>query len=124
MMNSEFAIDVDIGLSDANKYLSSKYFYDDKGSYLFQQIMELPEYYLTRAELNIFQTKSLEILKKILLPKVIALKGLPFLYQLLGRVQLILYLILFKFRSGNKNHSLRLVSFFKLLVLRVRILFI
>lgn len=64
-MNKEFAIDVDMGFSDEKKYLSSKYFYDDKGSYLFQQIMELPEYYLTRAELNIFQTKSLEILKKI-----------------------------------------------------------
>ena len=64
-MNSEFAIDVDMGFSDEKKYLSSKYFYDDKGSYLFQKIMELPEYYLTRAELNIFETKSLEILKKI-----------------------------------------------------------
>jgi dimethylhistidine N-methyltransferase len=64
-MNSEFAIDVDKGFSDEKKYLSSKYFYDDQGSFLFQQIMELPEYYLTRAELNIFQTKSLEILKKI-----------------------------------------------------------
>ena len=64
-MNSEFAIDVDMGLSDANKYLSSKYFYDDKGIYLFQQIMELPEYYLTSAELNIFQTRSLDILDKI-----------------------------------------------------------
>ena len=64
-MNSEFAIDVDRGLSDNKKYLSSKYFYDDKGSLLFQQIMELPEYYLTRAELNIFQTRSLDILAKI-----------------------------------------------------------
>ena len=65
MMNSEFANDVDMGFSDEKKYLSSKYFYDDRGSFLFQQIMELPEYYLTRAELDIFQTKSLDILKKI-----------------------------------------------------------
>jgi dimethylhistidine N-methyltransferase len=64
-MNSEFAIDVDMGFSDKRKFLSSKYFYDDKGSLLFQQIMELPEYYLTRAEMNIFQTKSLDILDKI-----------------------------------------------------------
>ena len=64
-MNSEFAIDVDKGFSDKKKYLSSKYFYDDKGSLLFQQIMELPEYYLTRAELNIFQARSLDILEKI-----------------------------------------------------------
>ena len=65
MINSDFAIDVDLGFSDEKKYLSSKYFYDDKGSLLFQQIMELPEYYLTKAELNVFQTKSLDILKKI-----------------------------------------------------------
>ena len=64
-MNSEFAIDVDMGFSDKKKFLSSKYFYDDKGSLLFQQIMELPEYYLTRAEMNVFQTKSLDILDKI-----------------------------------------------------------
>lgn len=64
-MNSEFAIDVDMGFSDEKKFLSSKYFYDDKGSLLFQQIMELPEYYLTRAEMNVFQTKSLDILDKI-----------------------------------------------------------
>lgn len=64
-MNSEFAIDVDMGFSDEEKFLSSKYFYDDKGSLLFQQIMELPEYYLTRAEMNVFQTKSLDILDKI-----------------------------------------------------------
>ena len=64
-MLSDFAIDVDKGFSDEKKYLSSKYFYDDRGSLLFQQIMELPEYYLTHAELNIFQTKSLQILQKI-----------------------------------------------------------
>ncbi len=64
-MDSEFARDVDNGFSDTEKYLSSKFFYDDKGSLLFQQIMDLPEYYLTRAELNIFQNKSLDILKKI-----------------------------------------------------------
>jgi L-histidine N-alpha-methyltransferase len=64
-MNSEFAKDVDAGFSDKNKYLSSKYFYDDKGSLLFQQIMDLPEYYLTRAEMNVFETKSLAILDKI-----------------------------------------------------------
>jgi dimethylhistidine N-methyltransferase len=37
------------------KTLSSMYFYDDAGSRLFQQIMELPEYYPTRAEFAIFR---------------------------------------------------------------------
>jgi dimethylhistidine N-methyltransferase len=58
---STFAEDVLNGLSSSPKFLSSKYFYDDEGSRLFQEIMKLPEYYLTRAELEIFQTQTPEI---------------------------------------------------------------
>ena len=65
MKNQSFARDVDAGLSASKKHLSSKYFYDDEGSRLFQQIMELPEYYLTRAEMNIMQTRSLDIYNNI-----------------------------------------------------------
>ena len=43
------------GLSGARKKLSSKYFYDTRGLDLFQQITELPEYYLTRAEIGILK---------------------------------------------------------------------
>jgi len=42
--------DVAAGLSAAPKTLPSRYFYDDRGSHLFERICELPEYYLTRAE--------------------------------------------------------------------------
>ncbi|HQU85123.1 MAG TPA: L-histidine N(alpha)-methyltransferase [Pyrinomonadaceae bacterium] len=56
-----FAEDILKGLSSQPKFLSSKYFYDDEGSRLFQKIMELPEYYLTRSEFEIFQTKRAEI---------------------------------------------------------------
>ncbi len=42
--------DVARGLSQPQKELSPKYFYDHRGSALFEQITELPEYYLTRAE--------------------------------------------------------------------------
>lgn len=45
-----FARDVAQGLSLKQKNLPSRYFYDATGSQLFQQIMGLPEYYLTRAE--------------------------------------------------------------------------
>ena len=54
--NQTFAVDVLIGLSGQPKRLQSKYFYDDKGSLLFQKIMGLPEYYLTDSEFEIFQT--------------------------------------------------------------------
>lgn len=56
-----FAADVLRGLSGAPKSLSSKYFYDDEGSRLFQEIMNLPEYYLTRAEFEILTTQAGEI---------------------------------------------------------------
>lgn len=42
------------GLGSAQKTLSPKYFYDETGSKLFEAITRLPEYYLTRTELSIF----------------------------------------------------------------------
>lgn len=61
--HDEFARDVLAGLSGAQKSLPSKYFYDDEGSRLFREIMDLPEYYLTRAEFEIFKTRADEILE-------------------------------------------------------------
>jgi len=58
---SQFATDVLAGLSATPKQLSSKYFYDDEGSRLFQEIMKLPEYYLTGCELEIFEKQAGEI---------------------------------------------------------------
>ena len=46
------------GLRAENKYLSSKYFYDETGDKLFQQIMACPEYYPTRCEMEILQHQS------------------------------------------------------------------
>lgn len=48
-----FQEEVRKGLTDFPKHLSSKYIYDQMGDRLFQQIMELEEYYLTRCELEI-----------------------------------------------------------------------
>ena len=56
-----FAADVINGLSQPQKYLPSKYFYDARGSDLFEQICGLPEYYLTRTEMGLLQTHSSEI---------------------------------------------------------------
>jgi L-histidine Nalpha-methyltransferase len=56
------ARDVRRGLSAEPKELSPKYFYDERGSQLFEQITELPEYYPTRAESEILAARSEEIL--------------------------------------------------------------
>ncbi|MDY6933194.1 MAG: L-histidine N(alpha)-methyltransferase [Spirochaetota bacterium] len=49
----EFAKDILFGLSQPQKCLPSRYIYDTQGSKLFQQIMELPEYYLTQCETEV-----------------------------------------------------------------------
>ncbi|KTC78208.1 L-histidine N(alpha)-methyltransferase [Legionella brunensis] len=49
----QFIQDVLAGLSHPKKYLSSKYFYDETGSDLFNQITHHPDYYLTGCELEI-----------------------------------------------------------------------
>ena len=54
--NSTFAAEVKEGLTSFPKYLNSKYFYDAKGDSLFQDIMDLPEYYLTNCEFEILST--------------------------------------------------------------------
>ncbi len=58
---NSFAEDVLEGFSSHPKYISSKYFYDDEGSRLFQEIMKLPEYYLTRSEYEILSKQTGEI---------------------------------------------------------------
>lgn len=59
---SQLAEDVDHGLSAPFKHLQSKYFYDATGDALFREIMELPEYYLTRSEFEILSAESEKIL--------------------------------------------------------------
>lgn len=50
-----FLDDVHAGLAGTPKALSPKYFYDDRGSALFEAICELPEYYPTRTELALMR---------------------------------------------------------------------
>ena len=53
--------DVRAGLTATPKTLPPKYFYDARGSELFDEITRLPEYYLTRAETSILQRHAAEI---------------------------------------------------------------
>ena len=53
--------DVRAGLTATPKTLPPKYFYDARGSELFDEITRLPEYYLTRAETSILQRYAAEI---------------------------------------------------------------
>ena len=61
---TQFAADVFHGLTSYPKKLNSKYFYDEKGDELFQQIMQLPEYYLTGKEYDILEKHREQIAGK------------------------------------------------------------
>ncbi len=52
---------VDEGLSGNPKTLPTRFFYDEQGSKIFERITELPAYYLTRCETEIFQAHASEI---------------------------------------------------------------
>jgi L-histidine Nalpha-methyltransferase len=54
-LEHEFALDVLHGLSETRKRLSSKYFYDNEGSNLFQKLTTLDEYYPTECEREILE---------------------------------------------------------------------
>ena len=58
---SDFLEDVIAGLSSNPRSLPCKYFYDERGAALFQKICELPEYYITRAEIDILDRNRTEI---------------------------------------------------------------
>ncbi|MDQ3728420.1 MAG: L-histidine N(alpha)-methyltransferase [Actinomycetota bacterium] len=60
---SGMAADVRIGLTKPFKELSPRYFYDERGSELFEQITEVEEYYPTRAERAILEGESAEIVE-------------------------------------------------------------
>ena len=58
---TELLRDVARGFAAPQKALDPKYFYDDRGSELFELITELPEYYLTRAERSMLLAEMPEV---------------------------------------------------------------
>ena len=49
------------GLSQSPRQLPCKFFYDEHGAHLFRQICELPEYYITRTEIQILRLRGTEM---------------------------------------------------------------
>ena len=64
-MLDSMAEDVRLGLTAEPKRLSPKYFYDDAGSELFEQITCLPEYYPTRAERALLEESADELMRTV-----------------------------------------------------------
>jgi len=61
---AELRADVRAGLTAPDKTLPPKYFYDERGSMLFDEITRLPEYCLTRAETAILTERAAEIARR------------------------------------------------------------
>ncbi len=57
----DMADEIHAGLSKKQKSLPPKYFYDKKGSELFDAITKLPEYYVTRTETELLKQNMPEI---------------------------------------------------------------
>ena len=64
-MNTTFYKDIIEGLSKPQKTLSSKYFYDDAGDKIFQEIMQMEEYYLPKCELEILNQQTEKIVNSV-----------------------------------------------------------
>ncbi|QGP53421.1 Histidine-specific methyltransferase EgtD [Piscirickettsia salmonis] len=60
-LKESFEMDVLAWLSSKNKYIPSKYFYDDQGSRLFSKITDVDEYYLTNCEEHILKKYGHEV---------------------------------------------------------------
>ena len=61
VVQNDESLEVMLGFQKEQKTLSPKYFYDQRGSLLFDQICELDAYYLTRTETGILQDHIQEI---------------------------------------------------------------
>ena len=63
--SAEFLVDVIAGLSSNPRTIPCKYFYDAHGAALFQKICELPEYYVTRTEIDILDRSRADIASQL-----------------------------------------------------------
>src|SRR4051794_26875302 len=63
--NPGMLAEVAAGLSTPQKELPPKYFYDHRGSELFEEITRLPEYYQTRTERSILESWMPELIAEL-----------------------------------------------------------
>jgi len=72
-IGGEIISEILTGLSSPQKYISSRFFYDEKGSELFEKITGLPEYYLTRTEKSILKEAAPRIMNSPAIKNIVEL---------------------------------------------------
>lgn len=73
LLRDELAADVRAGLLSPPRTLPPKYFYDARGSQLFEEITRLPEYYPTRAETEILEAEAEAIVDAVMPTEILEL---------------------------------------------------
>ncbi len=71
--NEEIIFEIIAGLTAPQKYISSRFFYDNCGSELFEEITRLPEYYLTLTEKSILKKAATQILNEPVFKNIVEL---------------------------------------------------
>lgn len=99
------------GLLSATPHLPSKYFYDDRGSRLFERITHLPEYYQTRTEHEILRACARNVVARTLPQELVELGGgvspkLRVLLDAMARAGTLRRLVLFDIHRGSLELSL------------------
>ena len=74
-VDKAFRADVLAGLAQPQKAVPARWLYDDAGSDLFEEITRLPEYYPTRAETEILQTRRDEFARLIAPGRAVVVTG-------------------------------------------------
>ena len=64
-IEKSFAEEILYSLDSKQKFINSKFFYDSKGSALFEKICKLPEYYPTRTELSLLESLQDDLQKYV-----------------------------------------------------------
>jgi len=91
---SHIAVDAEAGLWRTPPSMPARWFYDDRGSRLFEEITRLPEYYPTRRETEILQAHSADI---------VALTGATTLLELGAGTSVKTRLLLDAFTAGGRH---------------------
>jgi dimethylhistidine N-methyltransferase len=112
-----FATDVGSGLVSRPKTLPCRYFYDEEGSALFEEICKLPEYYPTRTEREILEVRAGEIVALVASPLTLvelgsgsAEKTRLLIESILGRQATLRYIPIDISQDALKQSSQRLVE--------------
>ncbi|HEY2804509.1 MAG TPA: L-histidine N(alpha)-methyltransferase [Gemmatimonadales bacterium] len=109
------AAEVRTGLTAERPWLPCKYFYDDRGSELFERITRLPEYYQTRTEEALLESIARDVIARIRPTELVELgsgagRKIAFLLEAMARTGQAARLVLFDINALFVDESARRIA--------------